>query len=261
MIEDEAPAARSGGAALGRDPPPQLPKRFFAKAHVEPRDGGFALLLDGRVARTPARRALSLPSEATALALAEEWNGLGTVIDPRLMPLTRLVNAAIDGVALQMAETLAEVSRYLRSDLLVYRAGDPQALVEAQSDAWDRVLAWCRDMYGARFVLAEGVVFVAQPPATLFAMEQGLAAAVGEGPRAPFRLAALNVMTVLTGSALLALAVLRGFLSAEAGWSAAHVDETFQEQRWGADAEALARRHARWQDMRAAATLARLASA
>jgi chaperone required for assembly of F1-ATPase len=256
MSQEDAP---SGGVRLGRDPRPQLPKRFFAKAHVEPREAGFALLLDGRAARTPARRALSLPTEAMALALAEEWNELGAVIDPRLMPLTRLANAAIDGVAPRMAETLAEVSRYLHSDLIIYRAGDPQALVEAQSDAWNHVLDWCRDLYAARFVLAEGVVFVAQPPHALFAMEQGLAAAVGEGPEAPFRLAALNVMTVLTGSALLALAVLRGFLSPEAAWSAAHVDETFQEQRWGADAEALARREARWHDMRAAATLARLA--
>ena len=109
------------------------------------------------------------------------------------------------------------------------------------------------------FVLAEGITFVAQPPATLAALGEAVDAAVGQGPGAPFRLAALDVMTTLTGSALLALAVMRGRLTPEDAWAAAHVDELFQESQWGADAEALERRDRRWADMHAAATLGRLA--
>ena len=243
----------------GRPPPPAKPKRFYASATVEGRDGGFALLLDGRGARTPARRPLALPSEAAAEALAAEWNAQAAVIDPALMPLTRMSNTAIDGVAEQMAAVADEVKRYLASDLLVYRAAEPAALAAAQAERWDLVIAWARDEHGARFALAEGVTFVPQPPATLAAMGAVVDAVAGGGPAAPFRLSALHVMTTLTGSALLACAVMRGRLDPEAAWAAAHVDELFQEARWGADAEALERRARRWADMKAAAALGRLA--
>lgn len=243
----------------GRQAPPPKPKRFYAAATAEERDGAFALLLDGRGAKTPAKRALALPSRPAAEALAEEWNAQVEVIDPARMPLTRMSNTAIDGVAVQMAAVADEVKTYLGSDLLVYRAADPAPLVAAQAMAWDPVLDWAREALGARFVLADGITFVAQPPATLQVLGAEVDAVVGQGPGAPFRLAALNVMTTLTGSALLALAVMRGRLSPEAAWAAAHVDEVFQELQWGADAEALERRERRWADMEAAARLGRLA--
>ena len=243
----------------GRQAPPPKPKRFYAAATAEERDGAFALLLDGRGAKTPAKRALALPSRPAAEALAEEWNAQVEVIDPARMPLTRMSNTAIDGVAVQMAAVADEVKTYLGSDLLVYRAADPAPLVAAQATAWDPVLDWARDALGARFVLADGITFVAQPPATLQVLGAEVDAVVGQGPGASFRLAALNVMTTLTGSALLALAVMRGRLSPEAAWAAAHVDEVFQESQWGADAEALERRERRWADMEAAARLGRLA--
>ena len=243
----------------GRQAPPAKPRRFYAAATVDERDGGFALLLDGRAAKTPAKRALALPSEAAALAVAAEWSAQATVIDPAVMPLTRIANSAIDGVAEQMAAVADEVKTYVTSDLLAYRAAEPEQLVAAQAEAWDPVLAWVREAFGARFTLAEGVTFVAQPPATLAALGQVVDAIVGQGPAAPFRLAALHVMTTLTGSALLALAVMHGRLAPEEAWAAAHVDETFQESRWGSDAEALERRRRRLADMRAAATLGLLA--
>jgi chaperone required for assembly of F1-ATPase len=243
----------------GRQAPPPKPKRFYETARAEERDGAFALLLDGRAAKTPAKRPLALPSRPAAEALAGEWNAQVEVIDPARMPLTRMSNTAIDGVADQMAAVAGEVKTYLGSDLLVYRAADPASLVAAQAAAWDPVLDWARDSFGARFVLAEGVTFVAQPPATLSALGAVVGAVVGQGAGAPFRLAALNVMTTLTGSALLALAVMHGRLTPDAAWAAAHVDELFQESQWGADAEALERRERRWADMKAAATLGLLA--
>lgn len=243
---------------LGRDPSPVRPRRFYRLAAPAPRATGFALELDGRSAKTPAKRDLVVPSEAAAQALADEWNAQVEVIDPVAMPLTRLVNSAIDGVGDRIGAVSDEVKTYVSSDLLLYRAGDPAALVAEESRLWDPVIDRAREDFGARFVLAEGVCFVAQPPATLAAMAAAVDAAQGSGSVAPFRLAALHVMTTLTGSALLALAVLDGHLSAEDAWAAAHVDEVFQESRWGLDAEAVERRDRRWTEMSAAATLARL---
>lgn len=249
----EARIAAALAAQQGRAQP--LPKRFFTAATIDRRDAGYAILLDGRPARTPARRELMLPAEAAAAVVADEWNRLGDVIDPAEMPLTRMVNSAIDGVADQAAAVFDEVANYAASDLLVYRAAEPERLVEAQSAAWDPVLDLFRGEHGARFILAQGIMPVAQPPATLSLIRQAIAEAVGRDAATPFRLAGLNVMTTLTGSALLALAVAQGRISAETAWAAAHVDEHFQESQWGQDAEALARRQGRWRDMQAAATL------
>ena len=244
---------------LGREPSPVRPRRFYRLAAATARASGFALELDGRGAKTPAKRDLVLPSEAVAAAVAREWNAQGELIDPGAMPLTRLANSAVDGVADQMVATAGEVKAYVSCDLLLYRAGDPAPLVAEETRLWDPVIDWAGDTFGARFVLAEGISFVTQPPATLTAMAEAVDAAVGSGPAAPFRLAALHVMTTLTGSALLALSVVGRHLSAEDAWTAAHVDELFQESRWGRDAEALERRDRRWTEMAAAATLARLA--
>ncbi|MGI3901159.1 MAG: ATP12 family chaperone protein [Janthinobacterium lividum] len=243
----------------GRQAPPPKPKRFYASATAEPRDGGHALLLDGRAAKTPAKRTLALPSKAAGEAVAAEWNAQVAVIDPALMPLTRIANTAIDGVGEQMSAVAAEVKTYLGSDLLLYRAGTPASLFEAEAAAWDPVLAWVREAFGVRFILAEGITFVTQPDTTIAALGEVVDAVVGEGAAAPFRLAALHVMTTLTGSALLALAVLHGRLTPEEAWAAALVDELFQESQWGSDDEALERRERRWADMRAAATTGLLA--
>ena len=245
--------AMAVGAQRGGSP--VRPKRFFKSADVGRRGDAYAVLLDGRPAKTPARLDLAVPTEAAAAALAEEWNGLGDTIDPAALPLTRIVNAAIDGVAAQSEAVFEEIVNYVGSDLLLYRAETPERLVADQASAWDPVLDVYRTEYGARFILARGVMPVSQPPATLSLMRQALAEAVGQGPGAPFRLAALNVMTTLTGSALLGLAVMNGRLTPAEAWAAAHVDETFQESQWGQDAEARARRDGRWREMAAAARL------
>ncbi len=245
--------------AAQRGTTPVRVKRFFETAQVAEQDGGFTILLDNRPAKTPARRVLALPTRAAAEAVAAEWNAAGEFIDPLEMPLTRIANVAIDGVTEQMDAVLAEVVGYVGSDLLIYRAGEPEQLVAEQAHLWDPVLDWVREETGARFILAEGVMHVAQPDRTLAQVKAALVAVVGEGAGAPFRATALNVMTSLTGSALLGLAVLRRHLTAGEAWSAAHVDEEFQEARWGQDAEAMERRARRWREMQAAAELARLA--
>jgi chaperone required for assembly of F1-ATPase len=240
--------------AARRDFETPRPKRFYKEASVEARDGAFALLLDGRPARTPARRALALPTESLAEAVAAEWRAQGEILDPGAMPLTRIANSAIDGVADQREAVIDDLARYAGSDLVCYRAGEPSRLVAAQAAAWDPVLEAIRAETGARFVLSEGVTFVAQPEGAVAAVRERIAR-----EDTPFRLAALHVMTTLTGSVLIALACATGRLDPEAAWRAAHADEIYQERVWGEDAQAMARRAARRADFLAAARTYELA--
>lgn len=227
---------------------PPLPRRFYRQAGVEEADGAFRVVLDGRPVRTPAHRFLAVPSRALADALAEEWNAQGESIDPATMPLARLVNSIVDGVANAPDLVAAEIEKYLGSDLLFYRAEGPQGLLERQASHWDPLLAWAREALGAHFVLAQGVMPTAQPAAAIAA---GRAAIPGD----PWRLGAVHVITTLTGSALIALAVLHGHLAVEVAWDAAHVDEDWNMEQWGRDDIALKRRAARRAEMDAAATL------
>ncbi|HEY0290939.1 MAG TPA: ATP12 family protein [Hansschlegelia sp.] len=233
---------------------PRFPKRFYKTAEVLEEGGVFLLTLDGRKARTPGRAPLACSSPALGEAVAQEWREQGEFIDPTTMPLTRLVNVAIDGVAAAREAVASEIVKYASSDLVCYRAEGPERLVGRQGEHWDPVLAFARDELGARFVLAEGVMFVEQPEGTLEAVRHAV-------PKDdPFVLAALSTITTLTGSALLALTVHRGRLSAEQAWLAANVDEDWNVELWGEDAEATQRRAGRWREMEAAARLIALSN-
>ena len=228
---------------------PQLRRRFYERAAVEEGQGdeaGFRVVLDARPVRTPARRALAAPARPLAEALAAEWEAQREVIDPAKMPLTRLANTIIDGVADAPAAVAAEVEKYLATDLVLYRAEAPDGLVARQAAAWDPVLAWAREALGARFLPAQGMVFTAQPA-------DALAAAAAAVPRDPWRLGALHAATTLTGSALIALALARGALALDAAWTAAHVDEDWNMDFWGRDELALQRRAFRFAEMQTAA--------
>ena len=227
-----------------------LPKRFYKTASVVPIEGGFAVHLDGKPVRTPGKALLALPTEAAAVLVAGEFAEQGETINPVTMPVMRLVNTAIDGVASDPQAVLEDILRFASSDLLCYRADAPQGLVERQNEQWDPVVDWARTALGARFNLAEGIIHVEQPRETIAVLGSHL------NQRAePLRLAAIHLMTSLTGSALLALAVDFGELDADSAWAAGHVDEDWQIEQWGQDAEAVARRAARKRDMMAAVTL------
>jgi len=228
--------------------------RFYDRVTVESEAPGFAVLLDGKPVRTPARRPLTAPASGLAEALAAEWNAQKDVVDPAAMPLTRLANSIIDGVAQTPLPVAEEIAQYLGSDLLFYRAQGPRALVERQERQWDPIVAWARDVLGARFALATGVMFVEQPA-------QAVAAATAAIPADSWQLGAVSSITTLTGSALLALALLRGRLSVEEAWAAAHVDEDWNMEFWGRDERALERRAFRFAEMKAAAEVLRLAPA
>ena len=235
--------------AARRNMRPQLRRRFYDAVSIAECEGGFGLLLDGRAVSTPARRALVAPKREWAQALAAEWEAQRDVIDPAKMPLTRLANSIIDGVADAPVAVAAEVEKYLATDLVLYRAAGPDGLVARQSAAWDPVLAWAREALGARFVLGQGAVFVTQPPEALAAA----CAAIPREARDLWQLGALHVVTTLTGSALIALALAAGALSVDAAWTAAHVDEDWNMDYWGRDALALQRRAFRFAEMQAAA--------
>jgi chaperone required for assembly of F1-ATPase len=254
-------AAERDPVKAARDPARQLPKRFYMEATIGDADGGFSILLDGRPVNTPAKRRVIAPSRELAEALAAEWAAQGEVVDPSTMPLTKLVNSALDGVAQNMAEVEAELVKYAGSDMICYRAGEPDSLVAAQRAAWDPLIAFARDKLGARLALAEGVMFTAQPQESLDAMAAAVRAYVGEGQGAALRLAALHVMTTLTGSLVLALAKALKEIGLAEAWAAAHIDEDFQMRTWGEDPEALARRAARFSEMSAAAFLSDRVSA
>jgi chaperone required for assembly of F1-ATPase len=230
---------------------PSLRARFYQAATAGEGANGFAVLLDGRPVRTPARRSLAAPVRELAEQIAAEWNAQENVIDPAAMPLTRLANSIIDGVAPVPAPVADEIEKYLGTDLVFYRAADPAGLVAAQCRHWDPIVEWARDALGACFVLAEGVIHVAQP-------RQAIAAVMAAVPSATstpdhWRLGALNVVTTLTGSALIALALDAQKLSPDEAWAAAHVDEDWNMQFWGRDELALQRRAYRFAEMQAAA--------
>jgi chaperone required for assembly of F1-ATPase len=231
-------------------------RRFYKTVAIAAGDNGFAVQLDGKPARTPAGRALAAPVPELARALAEEWAAQGEHIEPAKMPRTRLANTIIDGVAAARGQVAAEIRKYLASDLVFYRAEAPASLRARQAQHWDPILAWAHQALDADFQIATGVVHVAQPAAAL----EAAAAAIPDDAiledailEDNWRLGALHVATTLTGSALLALALMRGVITAEAAWAAAHVDEDWNMEQWGSDEIALQRRAFRFAEFQAAA--------
>jgi chaperone required for assembly of F1-ATPase len=221
--------------AARRNMRPVQRKRFYKGASV---GQGNALLLDDKPVRTPARRLLAAPDSRVAQALAAEWNAQGKEIDPAAMPLTRLANSIIDAVADQPDAVRGEIVKYLNSDLVFYRADSPEGLIARQAELWDRFVDWARDVLDARFVLAQGVIHQAQPSRAVEAVAKTI-------PRDLWRLGAAASVTIITGSALIALALAAGAVTAEEAWSAAHVDEDWNFEAWGRDEDAMQRRAGR----------------
>lgn len=244
QLSDENPIVRAQKQMQA-----QLPKRFYEKAEVAESEGGFAVHLDGRPVKTPARNLLLLPTRAAAQIVADEFAAQEKLIDPGKMPATRLVNTAIDGIAQDPQAVFEDILRFAGTDMLCYRADSPQELVSRQTENWDPLIDWMESL-GARFALAEGVMHVEQPREAIAAFSVHMA-----GFKDPLALAALHTMTTLMGSAIIALAVAKGEISAEKGWAIAHIDEDWTIEHWGSDAEAIERRKNREIEMMVAARL------
>ncbi|WP_448661898.1 ATP12 family chaperone protein [Sphingomonas sp. CJ20] len=200
-------------------------KRFWKDVSVE--EAGIAL--DGKPVRTPGRVPLILPTPQLAEAVADEWRGVGDTLDPRAMPLTGLANAAIDRIGADPAAFASGLAAYGESDLLYYRAAEPEPLVARQQAAWDPLLDWARGRYDVHFETVAGVMHRAQPPATVARLGEAVAALD------PFRLAGLSPLVTVSGSLVAALALLEGAADADTVWHAAQVDEAWQEEMWGQD--------------------------
>jgi chaperone required for assembly of F1-ATPase len=221
-------------------------KRFYAGAGAVEGKDGFVVTLDDKPIRTPSGRQVVVPVKEIADAIVAEWEAQREFIDPLTMPMTRFANSVVDAVVDQVEAVTEDVAKYFQSDLLFYRAGHPEGLVAREAAHWDPLLFWAADALGAHFILSEGIVHVRQP-------EPAIAAARAALPSDPWSIAALHVITASTGSALLALALLRGVVDQDQAWAAAHVDEDWNIEKWGVDEEVAARRAARLVDFRAAA--------
>ena len=240
--------------AARRGASPEKRRRFYETVNsaAAAGGGGFVVLLDGKPARTPAGRFLAAPSAPLAQAIAAEWQAQGELINPASMPLTRLANTIIDGVSDRADAVAAEVKKYLASDLICYRATSPcKSSSNARRSIWDPIAAWAGAALSARFLVTDGVVHIAQP-------DEALMAAGAAVPQDAWRLGAVHAATTLAGSALIALALAEGRLSADEAWAAAHVDEDWNIAQWGEDELAMQRRTFRFAEFAAAAMVLRL---
>ncbi|RZJ03051.1 MAG: ATPase [Brevundimonas sp.] len=214
-------------------------KRFWTAADVAPEEGGWTVLLDGRAPKTPAHARLTLPTEAAARMVAEEWAAQGEFLDPGTMPATRLASTAIDRVSQAREPVADEIAAYAGSDLLCYLADAPGSLVEQQAREWGPWRVWAAVELGVHLEPAEGVIHRAQDPAAIARVRE-LALRLDD-----FALTGLATVVPLLGSAVLGLAVSRAALSGELAFDLSRIDEAFQESRWGVDADNAERTAAR----------------
>lgn len=234
---EDAEAHRSDGYRDAQKHAKQeLPKRFYKDVGVAPVTGGFAVTLDGKTPLTPGRIPVIVPVAPIATAMAAEWSAQATHIDPMTMPLVRLVNAAVESGEAKVEALRDEIVKYAGNDLLLYRADAPAALVAAQEKHWDDALVRLARHFEVSFQPTIGILHQAQPAATL----ARLAAALRD--EGLFVLTGLNSVTSITGSGLLAIALWHRLLDAQQVWTAAHVDEDFQQSQWGEVAEAVERK-------------------
>ena len=222
-------------------------KRFWTTVELAETEDRFGILLDGRALKTPARVALVVPMRALGEAIATEWRDCGEEIDPRAMPMTGLANAAIDHVTPDPETFAASLTRYAEADHFCYRADGPETLAERQAASWDPLLAWTRRRYDVDFAIGTGITHIPQPEATVRRLSAALASLD------PFRLAAMSPLVTIGGSLVAALAIVEGAADVGTLWDAVSLDERWQLEKWGSDAEAETALELRRDDFQSAA--------
>ncbi len=223
-------------------------KRFYKETAVGDGEGGFRILLDGKAMRTPAKAELVVPTRALARAIAEEWSAVPEKAEIKVahLALTRLAATGIDRVTTQREAVIDDTAKYAGSDLLCYRATDPESLVKRQHDTWQPLLDWAARRHGAFLVVGGGTGFLVQPADSTLRLRAAVAA------YSDLALSALYNLTHVTGSLVIALAVAEGHLPAGEAFAAAQLDELYQIERWGDDPLALERRTGVRNDIEAA---------
>jgi chaperone required for assembly of F1-ATPase len=222
-------------------------KRFYRNAGPVQRAGGHGINLDGKPIKTPGKRDLVVPNGALAAAIAEEWNAQEGEVRAATMPLTRLATTTVDRVATQREPIIRQTAGYAETDLVCYRAAHPPALAARQQAVWQPLIDWAVLRYDAPLSVTTGVIPTKQSAASL----RAFAAAVAE--QHDFALTALHVATAACGSLVIGLALIEGRLDAEGAFAASQLDESFQIEAWGEDAEQAERRRALAADIQAAA--------
>jgi chaperone required for assembly of F1-ATPase len=231
----------------------ELPKRFYSRVEVVENESQFAVEIDGRMVKTPGQQTVLLPVRQLAQDMAGEWDAQERVINLAAMPITRLINAALDGVADRIDLMRQEIVQFAATDLLCYRLAEPERLAARQRDGWDPVLAWCAENLKAPLIVTLGIVHCEQPAASLNALVRTM------DDLTPIATAALHGITTLTGSAVLALAVWKGAIEPERAWALAHIDEDWNRELWGVDEQANQRRAGHLLEMEAACRVLALA--
>jgi chaperone required for assembly of F1-ATPase len=224
-------------------------KRFYQRAEAAKMAVGYAITLDGKPIKTPGKRDLLVPSGALAAAIAEEWNTQETEVRTATMPLTRLATTAVDRVATQRDAIIRQTANYAATDLVCYRATHPPALAARQQAVWQPLIDWAVLRYDAPLSVTTGVIPTKQSATSL----RAFAAAVAE--QDDFALTALHVATAACGSLVVGLALIEGHLDAEEAFALSQLDESFQIEAWGEDAEQAERRRTLAADIQAAARL------
>ena len=208
-------------------------KRFYKTVSVDRQGSGFALLLDGRGVKTPARQPLVLPSAALARAVAAEWQAQGDEINIASMAMTGFANAAIDRIAPEPALFVREIASFGETDTLCYRADSGDPLAVRQGELWDPMLEWAENFYDITLIRIAGVIHQPQPPHSLLRLKAAVA------PLNPFVLAPMITLTTIGGSLVAALGLLEGAFDLATVWRAISLEELWQEELWGVEAEAV----------------------
>ncbi|MBF9059295.1 ATPase [Rhodobacterales bacterium HKCCSP123] len=207
-------------------------KRFWKEVSVAETEGGFGVHLDTRRVMTPGKLPLTLPTRPMAEAVAAEWAAQEGEIQPLTMPVTRAANSAVERVTPQHAQVAAMLAAYAETDLTCHRAETPEALAQRQAEAWDPLLDWAADRFGARLLATAGILPVTQPPASLAALKAHV------DRFDAFHLTAFHDLVTISGSLVIGLAVAHNHLDPDAAWSLSRIDEDWQIEQWGRDEEA-----------------------
>ena len=222
-------------------------KRFYHEVEVGAQDSGIQVLLDGRPVRTPAKNLLILPTRGLGEAIAAEWRAQAETIDPASMGLTRLANSVLDNVLQNREASIEEIARFSATDLVCYRASEPENLATRQKDAWQPLIDWAASAFGARVAVTDGLLPVAQSERCLSALRKAIEAFDD------FPLTGLHAATAACGSVVIGLALGHGRIDGAAAWEMSLIDETFQIELWGEDEDAAIRRAALRRDIASAA--------
>lgn len=227
----------------------QMKKRFWNTASVEMVAEGFSVRLDDRPLRTPGRKDFVVPTQQLAEYVASEWSAVGDEIDPLALPFTRLCNASIDSMSDKFADVVEMLTAYVETDLLCYRAESPSGLVMRQSQIWDPILGWIEETHGLALEKTQGILPISQSEDTVRRMRDWLE------DHDVFSMMACHDLVLMSGSIVLTRAVCDGHLSASQAWEASRLDEEWQSEQWGADAEAEQAAEAKFKDFATASKM------